>query len=198
MIYVVSGTPRGFTSCMMRCLSKGLSTAYDTKRNEFAKDNGRHGYLVNPHNQLYEFTQQEITTLGFPRQHEGKLIKVFASWLPCLCVHEYKVVFILRPAREVRQSLIEFNRKRLDSGVLPFEAIPSVDAIDQDQQEGLLVLRNRRDVKVTSVFSSSQLLNDTKRVFESLAHDGWPINAQSASSVVDTKLHRTRLNGDRN
>ena len=80
---------------------------------------------------------------------------------------------------------------------MPFKAIPSVAIIDQDQEEGLAVLRNRRDVLVTSVFSSRQLINEPKSVFDLLVHDGWPINAQSASSVVDAELYRTRLNGDR-
>ncbi len=181
MIYVVSGVPRSFTSCTSKALhAGGLPAVRGWKRDAFGKTLTRTNYEANPRGELWEPNVDDVTQLGFPRQYSGCVIKILASWLPCMAVHEYRVVFLLRDPREVYESF----KTMLENSKYTKEFIA------KEQREGLLTLKNRRDVLSTSVFQTEQLLRDPLWVFQTLKKDGWPINPVAASKIIDRRRKR--------
>lgn len=181
MIYIVSGVPRSFTSCMMKALhAGGLPAVKSYQRDQVGKNMSRTNYEPNPSGDLWEPNLEDVTELGFPRQYEGYVIKVLATWLPCMVVHEYRVVFMLRNPKEVYQSF----RTMLEGSKYTEQFIA------QEQREGLAWLKNRRDVLGTSVFQTEQLLKDPLWVFLTLQRDGWPIDAIAASKIVEPRRKR--------
>ena len=113
------------------------------------------------------------------------MIKVLAAWLPCMAVHEYRVVFMLRDPREVFESY----KDMLDG--TPW----TIEHIRQEQLEGRLWLVNRRDVLSLDVVQTEELLRDPLLIFERLAAVGWPIDPVKASQVVDPNKRRVKVHG---
>jgi len=181
MIYIVSGVPRSFTSCMMRALhAGGLPAVKSQQRDSFGKRLSRTNYEPNPGGELWEPNIEDVTELGFPRQYDGHVIKVLATWLPCMAVHEYRAVFMLRNPKEVYESF----KTMLENSKYTAEFIA------REQQEGMAWLKNRRDVLCTSVFTTEQLLKNPLWVFQTLQRDGWPINPLAASKIVEPRRKR--------
>lgn len=181
MIYIISGVPRSFTTCMMKALhAGGLPAVKSYQRDQVGKSLSRSNYEPNPNGELWEPNLEDVKQLGFPRQYDGHVIKVLATWLPAMAVHEYRAVFLLRNPAEVYQSF-----KTMLEGSKYTEQF-----ITQEQQEGMAWLKNRRDVLSTSVFSTDQLLKDPLWVFQQLRNDGWPIDPVAASKLVEPRRKR--------
>lgn len=182
MIYIVSGVPRSFTSCMMKALHiGGLPAVKSRQRDNVGRQLSRANYEPNPNGELWEPNLEDVTELGFPRQYDGYVIKVLATWLPCLAVHEYRAVFMLRNPNEVYDSF----KTMLENSKYTAEFIA------REQREGMLTLKNRRDVLCTSVFQTEQLLSDPLWVFQTLQRDGWPIDPIAASRIVEPRRKRS-------
>jgi len=181
MIYVVSGVPRSFTSCMMKALHAGGIPAVKSKQRDMVgKRMSRANYEPNPGGELWEPALEDVTELGFPRQYDGHVIKVLATWLPCMAVHVYRVVFMLRDPSEVYESfktMLEHSKY-------------TAAFVAQEQHEGMAWLKNRRDVLCTSVFQTEQLLRDPLWVFQTLQRDGWPIDPVAAAAIVEPRRKR--------
>jgi len=180
MIYIVSGVPRSFTSAMMKALHiGGLPAVKSTERDRLGKRLSTSTYEANPNGELWEPSLKDVTQMPFPIQFPGCVIKVLAAWLPCLWVHEYRVVFLLRNPIEVRNSFdTMLHQEFSESDVL------------MHQQFGMEACRNRRDIIGTSVFQTEQLLRDPLWVFKTLVRDGWPIGPAKAARHIEP--HRKR------
>lgn len=159
----------------------GLPAVKSYQRDQVGKSLSHSNYEANPNGELWEPNIDDVTQLGFPRQHDGCVIKVLATWLPCMAVHEYRAVFMLRNPAEVYQSF----RTMLENSKYTEQFIA------QEQQEGMVCLKNRRDVLCTSVFQTEQLLKDPLWVFQTLQRDGWPIDPVVASKIVEPGRKRS-------
>lgn len=178
MIYLVTGFMRSGTSMFMQALEAGGMTVVRSESRD--RMNAAHSdelYRPNPES-LYEPDVREMREPGWPRQHDGKALKVVAPFLPRLAVHGYRVVFMRRDPEEIRQSYEGAFGVRL-----------RVERIEQTVFEGLRTLRNRRDVHDLVGLNFADVIDDPVSAFASL---NWPIDAQAAVSVVDPSLYRFR------
>lgn len=180
MIYIVSGVPRSFTSCTMEALHRGgLPAVKSVERDRLGQSLSTSSYEANPGGKLWEPRLEDVTQMPFPMQFPGCVIKVLAAWLPCLWVHEYRIVFLLRNPIEVRNSFnTMLHREFSESDVL------------MHQRFGLDACKNRRDVISTSVFQAEQLLREPLWMFKTLKSDGWPIDPAKAAKHIEP--HRKR------
>ncbi len=181
MIYVVSGVPRSFTTCTMEALHRGgLPAVKSVERDRFGMSLSTSTYEANPGGKLWEPSGKDVAQMPFPIQFPGCVVKVLAGWLPCLWVHEYRVVFLLRNPTEVRNSFDTMLHQEF-----------SESDVVMHQQFGMDACRNRRDVVSTSVFQTEQLLRDPLWVFQTLQRDGWPIDPVAASKIVEPGRKRS-------
>jgi len=156
----------------------GMIAVKSDQRDNYNHSNSDANYKPN-HNGLYELQTREMKQAGFPRQHDGKVLKIVVPMLSFLRVHEYEVIFMRRDYEETRQSLeASFKIRR------------TVEQIEQETEEGLRYLRNRRDVHRIMEWNYREVLADPLRHFESLH---WPIDNKRAASVVDSALCRFQL-----
>jgi hypothetical protein len=181
MIYLVTGFMRSGTSMMCECLEAGgMSVVKSEARDRFGAAHGDEHYAVNP-NGLYEPNPRDMQSPGWPRQHDGKALKVVFPWLNALAVHQYKAVAMLRDAEEIRQSFEGAFGK----------SIP-LERIRQASKEGLEKLNNRRDVQLICL-CYSEVVSDPLGAFGLLGSQGWPIEPAKAAAVVKPELYRFRL-----
>jgi len=181
MIYIVSGFMRSGTSMMMSCLEAGgMSVVKSERREEFGKVHSDDQYAVNA-NGLYEPDPAEFKESGWPRQHDGKAIKVVVPWLPHLAVHDYRVVFMRRDPEEIRQSYEAAFGMKLNA-----------DEIQQRCDLAVERLNNRRDVELIEL-QYAEVIAEPLSTFESLLYAGWPIGPVEAALAVDPSLYRFRL-----
>jgi len=182
MIYIVSGFMRSGTTMKMECMEAGgMSVVKSESRDQFGAAHNDEHYRVNPHG-LYEPDLTELRQLGWPKQHDGKVLKVVVPWLRALSVHEYRVVFMLRDFEEIRQSFEGAFGGRLKR-----------ETIEQQVAEALAQLRNRRDVLTLTTLNYCDVVADPQRELSRLRAAGWPIDVEAAASVVNPDLYRFRL-----
>lgn len=180
MIYIVSGTPRAFTTAMMGALHRGgLPAVKSVERDRLGMSLSTSTYEANPGGKLWEPSGKDVTQMPFPMQFRGCVIKVLAAWLPCLWVHEYRVVFLLRNPIEVRNSF----------DTMLHQEFSEADVLIH-QQFGMDACRNRRDIVSTSVVQTEQLLRDPLCVFKMLVRDGWPIDPVKAAAHIEPRRKR--------
>lgn len=182
MIYIVSGFPRSGTSVMMQALEAG---GFETIKNE-QRSKRVHGrddsqYQMNP-DDVYESTEKERMDHNWPRQHEGKVIKVVTMWLSNLAVWPggYRVLFMRRNLEEIRQSYeAAFNR------CLTVEQINNAVCTARE------TLANRRDViDVHQIWYENLVMGDP--VYE-LTNLNWPIDVDKAANIIDPSRYRFNL-----
>lgn len=181
MLSLVSGFMRSGTSMIMSCLEAGgMDVVKSEQRDKFGAAHSDQHYRVNPYG-LYEPDIREMNEPGWPKQHDGKVLKVVVPWLRALSVHDYRVVFMLRDPEEIRQSY-----EAAFGGKMKREAIErqTVEALDQ--------LRNRRDVRTITTLNYRDVVDDPILAFAKLRSDGWPIDGEAAASVVQPELCRFR------
>lgn len=183
-LYVVSGFMRTGTSMMMRALEAGgLDAAYaqsrDVMKNRFADEN----YDPNIGG-LYELKPQDYKRRDFPRQFAGQLIKGLNMSVPRMSVMNsgIRVVFMRRDAEEIRQSYDAFFNTQLRN----------TENLDANMEDILERIRNRRDVISLDVFWYRAVVDEPLAHFETLARNGWPIDARKAAETVDPKYCRFR------
>ena len=179
-IYIVSGFPRSGTTAMMQALeSGGLTVVRSNKRADTLRWMSRSKYDNYQSNAEYEVTIEERNEPKWPRQHEGKLVKAVAPWLPFVAVGNYRVIFMRRETEEIRQSLEAARYGDL-----------SCDTIDTVISEALASLANRRDVVEVHEVWYDDLLSNPERELKSL---DWPINAALAAKTIDPNKKRFDL-----
>jgi hypothetical protein len=184
MIYIVSGHPRSGTSMMMEALSAGgLSVAFDPKRDEFVAECADELYKPNPHG-LFEIDHNEYVNPGFPLKYAGNLIKVFYGGLRNLARHQYKVVFMLRDPEEIRQSFEAMYYKVAERRF-------NINNYESEMSSAIAYLKSRDDVDVIPL-RYEQVVNSPKATFGQLKTNGWPIDIDKASKIVDPNLYRFR------
>lgn len=161
---------------MMAALEAGgMSVALSPTRERFNWTDGT--YRPNSGG-LYELEPAGMWAPTWPRQYDGRAIKVLTRWIRHLAVHEYRAIFMHRDAEEIRQSYRA-----------AFSINKSLDAIETEQREALATLRNRRDVLDVQELDYEQAL---RFPIESLQAIDWPIDAGKAASVIDDSKYRFR------
>jgi hypothetical protein len=181
--YIVSGYMRTGTSMMMQCISgsSNLEIEYDEIREELNKRYGDEFYLPNPRG-FFELALDRVLRIGFPREFEGKLIKVLYGGLMSLVAGDYKIVFMMRDKEEIRQSYEAF----FDMG--PPKLLEHYDELMKDTIERADT-RNDTDIVV---FNYRDVVDQPQEKFQILKDRGWPIDVSQAASIVDPKLYRFR------
>lgn len=185
MVFVVSGFMRTGTSMMMKALEAGgLDACYAQSRNVM-KDRFADEHYDPNIGGLFELERGDYRMFGFPKRHEGKLIKALNQGVPRMAVmpHGIRVVFMRRDPEEVRQSYDAFFDQQLRN----------IEHLDRNMQDVIARIQNRRDVKSLDVFWYRQVIGSPLSHFEVLKANGWPIDPEAAAGVVDPALCRFKI-----
>jgi len=175
MLYIVSGFMRTGTSMMMQALEAGgMEAVYSAKRN--AEMNARWGqpdYL--PNDNYYELDGEDYLRGDLEQRYEGKLVKCLWGGVLRLPPGDYRVVFMRRPAAEIRISLTAFF-----GGDDAARQFPDLDKA----MDGIVeVLKDRKSFRSVDVVEYRDVLADPAKVFRSLKSAGWPIDPVKASAI---------------
>lgn len=181
--YIVSGYMRTGTSMMMKCIMEAsdLEACYDEEREFLNERYGDDYYLPNPGG-FFELARKKVLRIGFPRDFQGKLIKVLYGELMSLVAGDYKIVFMMRDKEEIRQSYETFFKMGSP------QSLEHYDELMKDTIERAAI---RRDVDIVQ-FNYSDVINHPKQKFQTLYDHGWPINVRKAATLVDPQLYRFR------
>lgn len=181
--YIVTGWYRSGTSMMMQALKAGGLEAVWDKEHEGELDKWKtKEYDPNPHG-YYELSVDIYNDREFPKQYEGKLVKILSGHVPKIAVGNYKIVFMLRDPKEIEISLIKMMRQ-----------VPAIDIkrYDEEMERAINAIKNRRDCELT-VFHYKDVVKEPFPYFNRLVHRGWPIDPWAAAAKVDPKLYRNRF-----
>lgn len=169
---------------MMHCLScGGMDVAKSESRDSIADQHADAHYHPNASG-LWEIPLQEYGKPGWPRQYDGKLIKIMAWGLRQMAAHRYKVVLMQRDPEEIRQSYEAFLG-RPHGG--PWDLSKYQDHMQETQRE----MESRKDVDFL-ILDYADVVSDPMRAMSNLAACGWPINAKESAKHVDSKQYRFR------
>lgn len=190
-IYIVSGYMRTGTSMMMKALIVGgMDAVYDTKRDEhLAAMTSDDDWTIQHGESVYEPSDQRFREFGFPRQYEGKLLKVLFGGLPALAPHAggYHYVFMERDPEEIRQSYEgAFTRARA-AKFLSDGTYRDVMALARER------LWNRKDTKSVTTFQYRQVVRCPEKAMAHLRDIGWPIEVERSKVVPDLEMVRFRV-----
>lgn len=175
---------RSGTSMMMQALmAGGLDGLYDPSRNVMNKTFGDHTYMPNSGG-FFEPSKKQLSEIGFPRNYDGKLMKVLHGGITKLAPMDYKVVLMRRDPEEIRQSYEAFFQS---NGKHPiFDKVTElIDLVEEH-------INNRKDMSLT-VLHYRDVVADPLSAFCQLSEDGWPIDVPKAASIVDPEQCRFRL-----
>ena len=182
-ITIVSGMVRSGTSCMMQCLvAGGLESASRPGRERMSAVYGDQHYQPNPGG-FHEVDPGEYRAPDFPIQYAGKLIKVMWWGLPCLAVHDYRVVLMRRDPEEVRQSWEAMTGKPLRG--------PLIERYDEYADGFYLRMQNRRDVRSLVEVRYRDLVEMPAQVLCG-PEFAWLPHPEKAASVPDPEQCRFR------
>lgn len=172
MLYIVSGFMRTGTSMMMRALEAGgLEAVYSKRRDQ--EMNARWGdadYL--PNDSYYELDSADYLRGDLEQRYDGKLVKCLWGGVIRLPPGEYRVIFMRRPAEEIRTSLLAFFGS--DSAATQFPDL------DRAMDSIIAVLRDRRSFRSVDVLHYKDVLKDPRAAFASL---DWPIDVEKAAAI---------------
>lgn len=156
------------------CQASGMEVAYSERRNALNRADGT--YRPN-HKGLFEPEYKlECSDPEWPRQYDGKVLKVVAPFVKHLAVHDYDVIFLLRDLEEIRQSY-----RAAFAGDTGF----TIDQIAAVTDDAIAQLKNRKDVKRVTVFWYDEIIACP----DVLKDSGWPI---TDVSTVDPDQYRFR------
>ena len=160
----------------------GLEAVYNENRDRMNQQYGDKDYQPNGGG-FYELSQRQYMEPGFPRMHQGKLIKGLHGGITRIVAGNYRIVYMHRDAEEVRQSHEAFFGK----------PPPHVgDAYYAVMANAIGILRQRRDVQLT-VLQYRDVVDEPLKAFRLLESLGWPIDPVKAAAVVNPDLCRFRL-----
>jgi hypothetical protein len=167
MIYVVTMFARAGSTMLCQALEAG-------------------GLEVVKANARYELEfPRELKQAGWPLMYDGKALKIPFAWIHNLIPHRYKVIAMLRNAEEIQRSYLSAFGTAIDR-----------ELVENRTNLALEFLRWRGDVELT-VAQYVDVLNQPRQFFESLAHNGWPIDPRKAAAVVDPAMYRVRTSAQR-
>lgn len=176
MIYIVSGFMRSLTSGTMKALHHGgmdavRSKARDTRMAERWDDKT---YSVN--DEYYELDRDDYRSPDFPAPYEGKLVKcLLPGALRLPAGHDYSIVVMRRPAREIDTSLFAaFGNANMDTA----DPQRFSDTMDRYQD----ILADRRSVKSLHVIWARALIADPVKELSKL---NWPFDPVKAAEIID-------------
>ncbi len=182
-VYIVSGFMRTGTSMMMKALEAGgLKAEYKQSRDEMKERYADEHYDPNIGG-LYELERKDYQTLNFPYKYRGKLIKCLGMGVAHSDVMpdaQIKVVLMRRDEEEIRQSYEAFFGQ-------PLRHIE----IDKILDKSYRILDSRVDVEVIQL-EFRDVINSPLETFLHLVDKGWPINPQTAASIIEPKYYRFR------
>lgn len=184
MLYVVSGFMRTGTSMMMKALeSGGLEACYNNSRDEYRKRFADEFYDPNEGG-LYELDRSEYRKLNFPEDYEGKLIKGLKNCIPLMnpMPNGIRAVFMLRDKEEIRQSYNAFFNDELRN----------IENHEESMQRIINRIKNRKDIRSLNVFNYRDVVNNPIKYFTILKNNGWTIDVEKCSEIVNPKLYRFR------
>lgn len=175
MLYIVSGFMRTGTSMMMRALEAGGLEAVYSKRRD-AEMNARWGqpdYL--PNDSYYELEAEDYLRGDLEQRYPGKLVKCLWGGVIRLPPSDYRVVFMRRPAAEIRVSLLAFFGDDYAARQFP--------DLDKAMNGIVGVLKDRKSFRSVDVVEYRDVLADPAKVFRRLKSGGWPIDVKKAAAI---------------
>lgn len=174
-LFIVSGFMRSGTSMMMRALEAGgLEAVYSTRRDE--EMNARWGDAdYKPNDSYYELDAEDYLRGDLGERYEGKLVKCLWGGALRLAPGDYRVVFMRRPASEIRISLMAFFGSDYAATQFP--------DLDKAMDGAVAVLRDRKSFRSVDEIRYHDVLIDPLKVFRGLAENGWPIDPDKAAAV---------------
>jgi len=204
-IFVVSGYRRTGTSAMMKALHAGGIPAIFSPHIEDGNPDAN-GYKPNPGG-LWEVGFTQYMNADFLRRFipDDSCIKIMFDGLPCLPQRKYKIIFMERDPEEITASTDRVDQHIIDASggkmrpgseagritnCLPFCNFRPYNQEDIDHVLG--ICDTRSDMHVIRV-QFSELIKNPQRVFTTLALMGVPIKVHDAAAVIDSKLHRVRI-----
>lgn len=163
----------------------GLEAVYREERDELVKKFGDEEYSPNSGG-LYELSREDYKSPDFPRQFEGKLMKALDVAVPRMRVMpDLKVVFMMRDKEEIRQSLYAFFGREIMH--------PHFETRFEDHMKDVIEqINNRKDVSSLQVFWYRDVVENPKKHFQLLKDNGWPIDVDKCSAIVDPEQLRFR------
>lgn len=173
MIYLVCGHPRSGTSLMMRALERAGMDVVKWQGREEWQHRFKMGEFLANRDGLYE--PPPPSTPQWPKQFDGKVVKVVTDLQRYLAVHEYRVIFMMRNPAAVALSY--------KTAFPSFREKPE-SLIRDIQKESRKQLENRKDViDVQTVY------------YEHIMHYGfprldWPVELDD--SIIDDGQYRSR------
>jgi hypothetical protein len=175
MLHIVSGFMRSGTSMMMQALEAGgMQAVYSPKRDQ--EMNARWGqpdYL--PNDSYYELDGEDYLRGDLGARYDGKLIKCLWGGILRLPPGDYRVVFMRRPAAEIRVSLLAFFGDDYAARQYP-DLDKAMDGIVE-------ILKDRKSFRSVDVVHYHDVLRQPEAVFRRLAGNGWPISASKAAAI---------------
>lgn len=161
---------------MMRAAEAGGLTVARSMQRE-VKNTVDGNYRAN-RDGLYEVDPKDVWVSGWPRMHDGCVIKVLTSWVRHLSAGEYSVAFMLRDPEEIRQSFeASYREKR------------TTLQIEREISEAIELLKVRRDVHQLTLLNYRDVLEHPRECLERL---NWPLDFASAAAVPDITQYRFR------
>jgi hypothetical protein len=175
MLSIVSGFMRCGTSMMMQALEAGgMKAAYSKRRDD--EMNARWGEpAYKPNDHYYELDADDYLRGDLEQHYPGKLVKCLWGGVLRLPPGDYRIVFMCRPAAEIRVSLLAaFGSDRM-TGQIP--------DLDKAMDTVISILRDRKSFRSVDVIQYRDVLADPHAVFGALAANGWPINVHAAAAI---------------
>jgi LPS sulfotransferase NodH len=184
MITIVTGLPRSGTSLMMQMLAAGGMPILSDGERRADVDNPR-GYLE------WERIKQLPQDPACIAEAEGKAVKVISFLLPSLPAgHEYRVIFMQRPMREVLASQEVMMRHRGTTKAVSDTSLAA--PFEKILRSARAWLESQAYVKTLQI-PYHEVLRDAeaiaKKVIEFL---GVSLNVEAMSQQVDATLYRNR------
>lgn len=185
MITIVSGLPRSGTSLMMQMLAAGGMPVLSDGERRADVDNPR-GYLE------WERIKQLPKDPACIAEAEGRVVKVISFLLLSLPDnHEYRVIFMERPLREVLASQEKMQRHRGtvnpvgDNGLI-------ASGFEKNLRAVYAWLDSKAYVKTLRV-PYREVLRDAETIARNLTQFlGIELNVPAMSAQVDSTLYRNR------
>jgi hypothetical protein len=181
MIVVVSGLPRSGTSLMMQMLAAGgLPVLTDGVRT--ADAHNERGYYE------WEPVKQLPRNPGLIAEAEGKVVKVISSLLASLeRTREYRVLFMIRPVKEIVRSQTEMIRTRGSVGAaLTPETMAKT--LETHRSQTLAWLASQPHITHITVEYKSLVEGPADESARIAAFLGLPLETAQMTAAVDASL----------
>jgi hypothetical protein len=164
---------------MMEALEAGgLQAVYSIKRNEDM--NARWGdadYL--PNDNYYELDAEDYQRGDLARRYDGKLIKCLWGGVLRLPPGDCRIVFMRRPAAEIRVSLLAFFGSD--------HATTQQGDLDKAMDSVVAILKDRKSFISVDELHYHDVLDNPRAAFASL---NWPIDVEKAAAIPQKQKAR--------